>query len=74
MKKPYFNREQRSFIYAETLYGAALIFDLETKKLLRAIYIDKGWIIMKREERKINRLLNIELLGHDNPKKWWQIF
>ncbi len=74
MKQPYFNAEQRAEIHFNTILGATLLLDLQTKKLLREVHRDKGYIAMKRVERSVARMLNMELLGSDAPRRWWQIF
>ena len=74
MKRPYFTLEERQLIRAGTLHGDGLMLGLATKKLLRDVRKEKGWIAMKRAERYVVRIVNIKLLGRDAPRKWWQIF
>ena len=74
MKKPYLNEDERQQVRHNTLIGAILMLNLESKKILRNTYRDSGWFAMKIMERDLVRLTNIKLLGRDNPKKWYQLF
>ena len=55
--------EQRLFIRCDTFYGVSLMLDLAIKKQLRQVRKEDGWIAIKKEERKIFKLINFKFFG-----------